>query len=103
MFETQEPNWARLIYDAYPGSDLLPLNPEQDLASLEHLYQLCLDDQFGDTLFRFIVIEIYEAAMAHGELDLELAVGVMETAKEQIQAISDALFELMLFNMKEPI
>ena len=66
MFATQEPNWARIIYDAYPGSDLLLLNPEQDLASLEQLYRLCLDEQLGDTLFRFIVIEIHESAMEHG-------------------------------------
>jgi hypothetical protein len=103
MPETQELNLARLIYDVYPGSDLLPLDPEQDLASLEQLYQRCLDGQLGDTLFRFIVIEICEAAMENGVLDFERAVEAMETAKDQIQAVSDALFEHMLFNVKEPV
>jgi hypothetical protein len=49
------------------------------------------------------VIEIYESAIENGVLDLERGIEAMETARDQVQAVSDTLFEQMMLNIKEPV
>jgi hypothetical protein len=80
-------NLARIIYDAYPNADLLPIDPEQDCRSLETLYSKVTDDSIGDGLFTFIVIEMVEG----GEGTVEGAIRVMERAKEDVDAVLQAL------------
>lgn len=80
-------NLARIIYDVYPNADLLPIDPEQDCRSLETLYTKVTDDTIGDGLFTFIVIEMVEG----GEGTVDGAIRVMERAKEDVDAVLQAL------------
>ena len=80
-------NIARIIYDAYPNADLLPINPEQDCRSLQDLMAKVTAENIGDRLIRFIVIEIVEG----GESTLDGAIRVMERAKEDVDAVLQAL------------
>jgi hypothetical protein len=80
-------NIARVIYGAYPHSDLLPIDTEQDCCNLKKLLTKVTDDNIGDSLFRFIVVEIVEG----GEGTLDGAIRVMERAREDVEAILQAL------------
>ncbi len=80
-------NIARVIYDAYPHADLLPLDPEQDCRDLRNLFAKVTTDNIGDGLFKFIVVEIVEG----GESTLDGAIRVMERAREDIEAVLQAL------------
>ena len=51
---------ARIIYDNYPSSDLLPMCPNVDLQSMQGFYDYCLTGDLGDTHFQWIVSEICE-------------------------------------------
>jgi len=53
-------NIARIIYDAYPHSDLLPIEPDKDCLNMERLLVKVTGDNIGDGLFKFIVTEIVE-------------------------------------------
>jgi len=83
----KEINIARVIYDAYPHADLLPINPEQDCRSLRDLLAKVTGENIGDGLFKFIVVEIVEG----GESSLDGAVRVMERAREDVEAVLQAL------------
>jgi len=83
----KEINIARVIYDAYPHADLLPINPEQDCRSLQDLLAKVTGENIGDGLFKFIVVEIVEG----GESSLNGAIRVTERAKEDVEAILQAL------------
>lgn len=80
-------NIARLIYNAYPHADLLPLDPDQDCRNLEALLTKVTDDDIGDGLFKFIVVEIVEG----GESTLAGAIRVIQRASEDIKAVLQAL------------
>ena len=80
-------NIARLVYDAYPHSDLLPVDPEQDCRSLESLLAKVTRDNIGDGLFRFIIVEIVEG----GESTLDGAIRVLEQARADVEAVLGAL------------
>ena len=80
-------NIARIIYEAYPHSDLLPINPDTDCQNMETLLGKVNDDNIGDGLFKFIVIEIVEG----GEGTLDGAVRVIERAREDIESVLHAL------------
>jgi len=80
-------NIARVIYDAYPNADLLSINPEQDCRDLQTLFAKVTTENIGDSLFKFIVIEIVEG----GESTLDGAIGVMQRAKEDIESVLQAL------------
>ena len=82
-----EINIARIIYDAYPHSDLLPVDPEQDCGSLQTLLAKVNSENIGDGLFKFMVIEIVEG----GESTLDGAIRVMERAREDVEAVLQAL------------
>jgi len=87
MPKTPEPNIARIVYDAYPESDLLPLEPEQDCRDLKSLCEKVRSDDFGDPLFRFLVLEIAEG----GEGTLEGAIRVVKRARKDVDAVLQAL------------
>jgi hypothetical protein len=80
-------NIARIVYDAYPHSDLLPIDPEQDCLNLNSLLAKVTNENIGDSLFKFIVVEIAEG----GEGTLDGAIHVMERAKEDVEAVLQAL------------
>jgi hypothetical protein len=61
MHKTKEEiNIARIVYDAYPHADLLPIDPEQDCRSLQTLLAKVTGENIGDSLFRFMIVEIIE-------------------------------------------
>jgi len=87
MRKTPRPNLARILYDAYPESDLLPLEPKQDCRDLESLCAKVRSDDFGDALFQFLVLEIVEG----GEGTLEGAIRVLKRARKDVDAVLRAL------------
>ena len=83
-------NIARIIYDAYPHADLLPIDAEQDCRSLQSLLAKVTNDNIGDGLFTFMVVEIIEG----GEGTLNGAIRVLEQAKADVEAVLQALQEV---------
>ena len=80
-------NIARIVYDAYPHADLLPIDAGQDCNSLQDLLTKVTGENIGDSLFTFMVIEIVEG----GESTLNGAIRVMEKAKGDVEAVLQAL------------
>jgi len=83
----KEINIARVIYDAYPHADLLPIDPDRDCHSLQDLLAKVTNENIGDGLFKFIVVEIVEG----GESKITGAIQVMELAREDVEAVLLAL------------
>lgn len=83
----KEINIARIIYDAYPHADLLAIDPDQDCRNLQTLLSKVTGENIGDGLFKFMVIEIIEG----GESTLDRAIRVMERAREDVEAVLQAL------------
>ena len=80
-------NIARIVYDAYPHADLLPIDPGQDCRTLQTLLARVTGENIGDGLFTFMVVEIIEG----GESTLDGAIRVMERAKADVEAVLYAL------------
>lgn len=80
-------NIAKLLYEAYPHSDLLPIDPGWDCCDLGALLERVTTHDIGDGLFRFMVVEIVEG----GESTLTGAIRVMARARDDVQAVLDAL------------
>jgi len=80
-------NIARIVYDSYPHSDLLPIDPDQDCRNLRALMHRVQDDDVGDGLLRFLVVEIVEG----GEGTLSGAVRVVRQARDDVEAVLQAL------------
>ena len=80
-------NIARIVYDAYPHADLLPIDAEQDCRSLQNLLARVTGENIGDGLFTFVVVEIVEG----GESTLAGAIRVLEQAKTDVEAVLQAL------------
>jgi hypothetical protein len=87
MIKTQRPNLARIVYDAYPHSDLLPIDPDADCRDLRTLMHRVWGDGIGDGLFRFLVIDIVEG----GEGTLSGAIRVVRRARDDVEAVLQAL------------
>ena len=85
--DKEEINIARVVYDAYPHADLLPIDPDQDCRSLQTLLSRVTGENIGDSLFRFMVVEIVEG----GESTLDGAIRVLEQAKANVEAVLQAL------------
>ena len=91
MTETKrEINIARTVYDAYPHSDLLPIDPDQDCRTLRSLLERVTGENIGDGLFKFMVVEIVEG----GEGTLTGAIRVLEQAKADVETVLQALRDL---------
>jgi hypothetical protein len=97
MIKTQRPSLARLVYDAYPHSDLLPLDPEADCHDLRTLMHSVWGDGIGDGLFRFLVIEMVEG----GEGTLSGAIRVVRRARDDVEAVLQALIQARNHPMKK--
>jgi hypothetical protein len=82
-----EINIARIVYDAYPHADLLPIDPEQDCRSLQRLLAKVTGENIGDSLFRFMIVEIVEG----GEGTLDGAIRVLGQARADVEAVLRAL------------
>ncbi|HBG27917.1 MAG: hypothetical protein A2Y10_16480 [Planctomycetes bacterium GWF2_41_51] len=80
-------NIARVIYNAYPHSDLLPIEPDKDCCNLQVLLAKVTNENFGDGLFKFIVTEIVEG----GDGKITGAILVMEQARKDIESVLLAL------------
>jgi len=80
-------NIAKLLYAAYPHADLLPIDPVNDCCDLDTLWAKVTEYDVGDSLFRFMVVEIVEG----GESTLAGAVRVMARARDDVQAVLQAL------------
>jgi len=87
VFKAHEVNLARILYDAYPDSDLLPLDPDRDCRNLQVLLEKVRSTSVGDTLFQFLVTEIVEG----GEGTLEGAIRVVTRARKDMDAVFRAL------------
>jgi len=85
----KEINIARIIYDAYPHVDLLPIDPEQDCRTLQTLLARVTGENIGDSLFKFMVVEIIEG----GDRTLDGAIQVLERAKADVEAVLQSLRE----------
>lgn len=84
---------ARLIYDAYPSSDMLPIDPGEACVSLQTLYEYVLANDIGDGLFRWIVVEICETVDDELDLDqmFEEVLRVLDAGVGDIEAVSGAV------------
>jgi hypothetical protein len=80
-------NIARIVYDAYPHADLLPIDAERDCQSLQSLLAKVTGENIGDGLFTFMVVEIIEG----GESTLNGAIRVLEQAKADVESVLRAL------------
>jgi len=88
MHKTKEEiNIARIVYDAYPHADLLPIDAEQDCRTLQTLLARVTGENIGDSLFKFMVVEIIEG----GESTLNGAIRVLEQSKADVEAVLKAL------------
>jgi hypothetical protein len=99
----EEINIARIVYDAYPHSDLLPIDPGQDCRTLETLLARVTGENIGDSLFKFMVVEIVEG----GDSTLCGAIRVLEQAKADVEAVLQALqdteADLMIDNCESEV
>lgn len=79
----------RTILAAYPnGHELVDPSEITDMASLRR----AVDNNIGDTLFRAIVIEIYEGAEKDdGEFDVQRASELMDRYIRSVRKVRDAL------------
>ena len=90
MTETKEKiNIARIIYGAYPHADLLPIDPDHDCRNLQTLLSKVTGENIGDSLFKFMVVEIIEG----GDSALDGAIQVLKQAKADIEAVLQSLRE----------
>jgi hypothetical protein len=87
MPKKKEVNLADILYNAYPHSDLLSVDPVQDCRSLDALARKVTIDDCGDTFFRFLAVEMLEG----GEGTLDGAIRVVERAREDVEAVLAAL------------
>jgi len=85
--QDEEINLARIVYDAYPHSDLLCIDPGQDCRSLDILREKVTTENIGDSLFKFLIVEIIEG----GESNLNGAIKVLEQAQADIAAVMSQL------------
>ena len=79
-------NLAQILYDAYPHSDLLPIDPEADLANLTVLRQKVVSTSVGDGLFSFLAIELEESG---GNLDE--AIRLLRQARSDVDVVLQAV------------
>ena len=79
-------NLAKILYEAYPHSDLLPFDPETDLNSLTTLYCKVTSENIGDGLFSFLAIELQESGG-----NLNEAIRMLQLARKDVDAVLQAL------------
>ena len=86
MAKSRKMNLARLLYQAYPHSDLLPIDPKIDCRDWNTLFQKVTTGEIGDSLFRFLVVEIVEG----GEGTRKGAMHVLLQARQDLETVLQA-------------
>lgn len=86
---------AKVIYEAYPGSDLLPIDPDKDCLSMRALYDAVNVKNFGDGLFKFVVVELYETSLGEDgcAIDIEETKRVLDVALRDIESVRNFVAE----------
>ena len=79
-------NLAQILYDAYPHSDLLPIDSQNDLKDLKTLHRKVTSTNIGDGLFAFLVIELDE-----GDGHLDDAIRLLRRAHDDVEAVLQAV------------
>ena len=91
-------NLAKVIYDAFPCSGDLQIEPE-DLRDFKTLYDLMLETtpaELGDGLFRFIVIEAMESGEdLDGKINVDRVIRALERASKDLDKVINAIREKM--------
>ena len=82
---------ARVVYDAYPNSDLLPINRPRKNETVVQWIARCpeIAESIGDGLFSFLLREIWEGA----EGELEESIRVIERAARDVHSVYEALLD----------
>lgn len=80
---------ARVIYEAYPESELLAIDPE-DLKDLDTLY--AASEDIGDSLFRMVVGEAREGAC---DEDADRVVRLLNTVVADAMSVRDAVLRYL--------
>ena len=80
-------NLAQILYNAYPHSDLLPIDPQSDLENLATLRKKVASTNIGDGLFTFLVIELDE-----GGGTIDEVIRLLRQARNDV----DAVLQVML-------
>ena len=88
-------NIARIIYDYFPDSDMLPIDPEVDCKDLKTLYDKITGmgtSELGDNLFRCIVVEVYEAGqLQSGSIDKDLVIHCLCRLEDDLSQVINAI------------
>ena len=79
-------NLAQILYDAYPHSDLLPIDPQSDLQDLKTFHRKVTSTNIGDGLFAFLVIELGE-----GDGNLDEVIRLLRQAHHDIDVVLQAV------------
>jgi len=82
-------NIAKIIYQAYPHSDLLPIDPIVDCTDLDTLLKKVITEDVGDTLFKFIVMEVHDTIDNDSD-ETAGPIRALERAVEDIEAVIQA-------------
>ena len=86
-------NLAKILYDAYSHSDLLPIDPQTDLKDLKTLHRKVTSTNIGDGLFTFLVIELGE-----GNGTLDEAIRLLRQAHRDIEAVLQAVIDTPIYS-----
>lgn len=79
-------NLAKLLYQAYPHHDLLPMDPKIDCRDWNTLWKKVTTGEIGDSLFRFLVVEIVEG----GEGTRKGAMRILLQARQDLETVLQA-------------
>lgn len=79
-------NLAQILFDAYPHSDLLPIDSQSDLKDLKTLHRKVTSTNIGDGLFTFLVIELDE-----GDGNFDEAIRHLRQAREDVDVVLQAV------------
>lgn len=92
---TKTVNLAKVIYDSFPDTDMLTIDPKKDLKDMQTLYNAVTSispAELGDGLFRFVVVEAMEAGeQADGTVDAFAVRRALERAVEDLQSVISAV------------
>ena len=79
----EEINLARIVLEAYPPNDLLPIDPEQHNRDLKILQVKATTKNIGDNLFRFLKVETVEG----GPCTLDETIRVLQQARKDMDVV----------------
>lgn len=83
-------NIAKIIYQAYSHKDFLSIDLIRDCADLDTLLKKVITNDFEDTLFKFIVMEVHDTIDNDSD-EIAGPIRALERTVEDIEAIIQAL------------